>query len=324
VSEATTQTERPSGFFRRWKAGSGRQESGVWYPRWFWQAWAAPGTLWLIVLFILPFYVVICVAFGTTDIFQNPVPVWQPWFWTVSNVTGVYHKIFGANAFLEPVFTRTFMYVIAASLICIFLGYTVAYYVSRYGGKRKTLFLVLLISPFWVSYLMRMLAWVNLLQTDGYVNKVVTFLHLAPRPVAWLEGRPLTVILGLVYGYIPYMILPLFGFLDRIQMSLLEAGRDLGASPARTFWRVTLPLSKPAIYASLVIVSLPMFGDYYTNDLLSNSPKTSMIGNLINNALFGASGQGPLGAVLVVLLMILLLIPMIYYLRSTLRSQEAR
>ncbi len=321
MSQATAQTERPPGFFRRWKAGSGRQESGVWYPRWFWQAWAAPGTLWLIVLFILPFYVVICVAFGTTDLFQNPVPVWQPWYWTVSNVTGVYHKIFGANAFLEPVFTRTFGYVIAASLICIVLGYTVAYYVSRYGGKRKTLFLVLLISPFWVSYLMRMLAWVNLLQTDGYVNKIVTFLHLAPRPVAWLEGRPLTVILGLVYGYIPYMILPIYGFLDRIDQSLLEAGRDLGGSPVSTFVRVTLPLSKPAILAGLVIVTLPMFGDYYTNNLLSNSPKTTMLGNVLDDAI-ESPGQGPQGAVFVLILMFLLIIPMLYYMRSTRRSLE--
>ena len=320
MTETNVQTER-GGFFQRWKAGSGRQESGVWYPRWFWQAWAAPGTLWLIVLFILPFYVVICVAFGTTDLFQNPVPVWQPWFWTVSNVTGVYHKIFGANAFLEPVFTRTFLYVLGASLICIVLGYTVAYYVSRYGGKRKTLFLVLLISPFWVSYLMRMLAWVNLLQTDGYVNKIVTFLHLAPRPVAWLEGRPLTVILGLVYGYIPYMILPIYGFLDRIDQSLLEAGRDLGGSPVSTFVRVTLPLSKPAILAGLVIVTLPMFGDYYTNNLLSNSPKTTMLGNVLDDAI-ESPGQGPQGAVFVLILMILLIIPMLYYMRSTRRSLE--
>jgi spermidine/putrescine transport system permease protein len=320
VTERNVQAER-GGFFQRWKAGSGRQESGVWYPRWFWQAWAAPGTLWLIVLFILPFYVVICVAFGTTDLFQNPVPVWQPWYWTVSNVTGVYHKIFGSTAFLEPVFVRTFAYVLGASLICIVLGYTVAYYVSRYGGKRKTLFLVLLISPFWVSYLMRMLAWVNLLQTDGYVNKIVTFLHLAPSPVAWLEGRPLTVILGLVYGYIPYMILPIYGFLDRIDQSLLEAGRDLGGSPVSTFVRVTLPLSKPAILAGLVIVTLPMFGDYYTNNLLSNSPKTTMLGNVLDDAI-ESPGQGPQGAVFVLILMILLIIPMLYYMRSTRRSLE--
>jgi ABC-type spermidine/putrescine transport system permease subunit I len=320
VTETTVHGDRRR-FFRRRKDEAQEGKTGPWYPRWFWPAWAAPGTLWLIVLFIVPFYVVICVAFGTTDLFQNPVPVWQPWFWTASNVTGVYHKIFGANAFLEPVFTRTFVYVIAASLICVVIGYTVAYYVARYGGRRKTLFLILLISPFWISYLMRMLAWVNLLQTDGYVNKIVTFLHLAPRPVAWLEGRPLTVILGLVYGYIPYMILPFYAFLDRIDQNLLEAGRDLGGSPVSTFVRVTLPLSKPAILAGLVIVTLPMFGDYYTNNLLSNSPKTTMLGNVLDDAI-ESPGQGPQGAVFVLILMILLIIPMLYYMRSTRKALE--
>jgi spermidine/putrescine transport system permease protein len=153
------------------------------------------------------------------------------------------------------------------------------------------------------------------------VNRLLRFLHLIPEPVPWLEGKPITVVLGLVYGYIPYMILPLYGFLDRIDANLLEAGRDLGASPAGTFWRVTLPLSKPAILAGLVIVSLPMFGDYYTNNMLSNSPRTTMIGNLIDDSVF-AFGQGPQGAVLVVLLMLLLIAPMMYYLRSTLRAQE--
>jgi spermidine/putrescine transport system permease protein len=315
--------EKPGrrGLFRRRGDPVDATESGVWYPRWFWPAWAAPATLWLLVLFVLPFYVVLSIAFGTVDLFRNPLPVWEPWYWTTTHLTDVYNKIFGANAFLQPVFVRTFEYVVAASLICIVIGYAVAYYVSRYGGKRKTLFLVLLISPFWISYLMRMLAWVNLLQNDGYVNKIVTFLHLAPRPVAWLEGRPITVILGLVYGYIPYMILPFYGFLDRIDQNLLEAGRDLGGSPFSTFVRVTLPLSKQAILAGLVIVSLPMFGDYYTNNLLSNSPRTTMIGNILDDSV-STGGQGPQAAVFVIILMILLIIPMLYYLRSTQRAAE--
>ncbi|MBI3648708.1 MAG: ABC transporter permease [Actinobacteria bacterium] len=301
------------------------EESGVWYPRWFWPSFASPGIVWLLVLFVLPFYVILAIAFGTVDLFRNPLPVWQPWWWTKSYLLDVLTKIFGAQAFLRPTYYRTLVYVIIASAICLLIGYAVAYYVARHAGKRKTLILILLISPFWISYLMRMLAWVNLLESDGYVNRTLQFLHLIPanHPIAWLEGKPVTVILGLVYGYIPYMILPLYGFLDRIQSSLLEAGRDLGASPASTFWRVTLPLSKPAIYAGLVIVSLPMFGDYYTNNLLSGSPKTTMIGNLIDDSV-GSYGQGPQGAVLVIILMILLLVPMLYYMRSTLRAQELK
>jgi ABC-type spermidine/putrescine transport system permease subunit I len=319
VPEAAAET-RPRRRPRR-KRDPSTERSGVLYPRWFWSGFTLPGSLWLILFFILPFYVIFAVAFGTVDLFRNPLPVWQPWFWTKQYLVDVLGKIVGGNAFLQPAYIRTFAYVLIASSVCLVIGYTVAYYVARFAGRLRTLILILLISPFWISYLMRMLAWVNLLDDKGYVNKTITFLHLAPHPVNWLEGNPVTVVLGLVYGYIPYMILPLFGFLDRIQTSLLEAGRDLGAGRIQTFIRITLPLSKPAILAGMVIVALPMFGDYYTNDLLSASPKTAMIGNLINESV-GSYGQGPQGAVLVLLLMILLLIPMLYYLRYTLRAQE--
>jgi ABC-type spermidine/putrescine transport system permease subunit I len=312
---------------RRFRRGpdDGSQEGGVWFPRWFWPSFAAPGLAWLLVLFVLPFYVILAVAFGTVDLFRNPLPVWQPWYWTKSYLFDVVGKIFGSQAFLRPTYYRTLVYVVVASALCLLIGYAVAYYVARHASRTKTLILVLLIAPFWISYLMRMLAWVNLLESDGYVNRTLELLHVIPKnqPIDWLVGKPITVILGLVYGYVPYMILPLYGFLDRIQSSLLEAGRDLGGSPISTFFRVTLPLSKPAIYAGLVIISLPMFGDYYTNNLLSNSPKTNMIGNLIDDAV-NTQGQGPQGAVLVILLMVLLIIPMLYYMRSTLRAQEER
>jgi ABC-type spermidine/putrescine transport system permease subunit I len=286
----------------------------VWYPRWFWPSFATPASIYLTIFFVLPLYVIISVAFGTVDpIFQAAVPIYQPWFWSSQYLT----KVLGeAAGFSRGVYIRTFIFVVIASAICVFIAYAVAYYVSRFGGKRKGLFLTLLIAPFFVSYLMRMLAWINLLQTQGYVNRVMGWIPFIPHHVNWLGGYPGTVVIGLVYGYVPYMILPFYGFLDRIEQSLLEAGRDLGASPGKTFIRVTLPLSRQAILAGIVIVSLPMFGDYYTNNLLSNSPKTQMIGNLLDNAV-QSTGQGPQAAVLVLILMIILLIPMAYYLRST-------
>jgi spermidine/putrescine transport system permease protein len=295
------------------------EATGAWYPRWYWPSFATPGTLWLLLLFVLPFYVVISIAFGTVDpVFQSPLPVYQPWFWTTKYLAAEWGFITGE---FRPVELRTLLYVVLATAICLVIAYAVAYYVARYGGKRKALFLVLLIAPFFISYLMRMLSWVELLQPSGYVNDVLTFLHITPHPINWLAGVPFTVVIGLVYGYIPYMILPLYGFLDRIDQSQLEAGRDLGASPFSTFVRVTLPLSKPAILASLVIVTLPMFGDYYTNNLLSGSPKTTMFGNLLDNSM-NATGQGPEAAILVLFLAVFLLIPMMYYLRETAKAQR--
>ncbi len=273
----------------------------------------------MLALFVLPFYVVVSIAFGTVDpIFQSPLPVYEPWFWSAKYLAEEWHFVIGEFRIVE---LRTLVYVVLATAICLVISYTVAYYVARYGGKRKGLFLTLLIAPFFISYLMRMLSWVELLQPNGYVNNVLTFFHITPHPINWLDGVPFTVVMGLVYGYVPYMILPLYGFLDRIDKSQLEAGRDLGASPFSTFVRVTLPLSKPAILASLVIVTLPMFGDYYTNNLLSGSPRTTMFGNLLDNSM-EATGQGPEAAILVLFLVVFLMIPMLYYMRETAKAQR--
>jgi spermidine/putrescine transport system permease protein len=275
----------------------------------------------MLVLFLLPFYVVVSIAFGTVDpVFQSPLPVYEPWWWTGKYLAEEFHLVTGEFRAVE---LRTLLYVIIASALCLVLAYAVAYYVARYGGKRRGLFLALLIAPFFISYLMRMLSWVELLQPAGYVNRILQDLHLTPHPINWLAGVPFTVVMGLVYGYIPYMILPLYGFLDRIDKSLLEAGRDLGASPVKTFIRITLPLSKQAILASLIIVSLPMFGDYYTNNLLSGSPKTTMFGNLLDGAM-ESTGQGPQAAVLVLFLTLVLVLPMLYYLRETNRAAAQR
>jgi spermidine/putrescine transport system permease protein len=305
---------------RRRDRSASDQRTGVDYPRWYWPAFTASGLIWLIVLFVLPFYVVVSVAFGTVDpFFRTPIPVYQPWWWSFSTFTATLQKFSAGGVYFDPLI-RTLTFVLAASVICLVIGYAVAYYTARFAGKRKGLILVLLVAPFWISYLMRIYAWQSLLQPDGYINDFLGIFRIAP--VEWLAGKPVTVILGLVYGYIPFMILPLFGSLDRINQSLLEAGRDLGASPFQTFRRVTLPLSKPAILAGLVIVSLPMFGDYFTNNLLGTTT-TSMYGNLLDNAV-GQSGQGPELGSLTLILVALVMIPMLYYLRATKRAAEGR
>lgn len=315
MASGTQTVTRPGRRGRR----DARERSGVSYPRWYWPSFTFPGILWLAALFILPFYVVLSVAFGTVDpLFRLPLPVYQPWWWSLDTFQTTLEKFTsGDRIYLDPLI-RTLVYVGLSSLICLVLGYSVAYYTARYAGRWRWLILVLLISPFWISYLMRIYAWQSLLQPDGYVNDALGVVGVTP--IIWI-GRPITVVLGLVYGYIPFMILPLFGFLDRIDQHLLEAGRDLGAGSFQTFRRVTLPLSKPGIIAGLVIVSLPMFGDYFTNNLLG-STSTSMYGNLIDSAV-GQAGQGPEAGSLVLILIVLVMIPMLYYLRSTRRSTEA-
>ena len=279
-----------------------------------WPAFAAPGLIWLVLLFLVPFYAILSVAMGTLDpIFGAAVPEWNPLKWDASSFAEV------MNSTTLQVFGRTCAYVAIAGILSLVIGYPVAYFISRHGGRFKTTLLVLLIAPFWISYLMRMLAWVNLLQDDGYVNRVLMFLQILDRPKSWLAGESLTVVLGLVYGYIPFLILPLYAALDRIDRRLLEAARDLGASPLKTFLRVTLPLSRQGMIAGSVIILLPMFGDYYTPDLLSGSPGNTMTGNQIAFYLQAPSGANR-GAALVILLSAAVSVLMIYYLITVARA----
>ena len=290
------------------------------YPRWLWPVFAVPGVVWLILLFLIPFYAVIGVAFGSVDpIFQNPIPTWNPFDWQFDAFFETLKGFLPGNTYWS-VFIRTTVYVALALTGSLLIGYPVAYYISRHAQRSKSILLALLVLPFWVSYMMRMLAWINLFSPSGYINKILLFTHIVTTPPNWLDGNSVSVVLGLIYGYIPYLILPLLAALDRIDRSVLEAARDLGASPMEAFLHVTLPLSKPAILASMVIVTLPMFGDYYTNNLLSGSPKTTMFGNLLDNSM-EATGQGPQAAILVLFLVVFLMIPMLYYMRETAKAQ---
>jgi ABC-type spermidine/putrescine transport system permease subunit I len=302
--------------------GTGSGSRGVWFPRWFWPSFAAPATLWLIGLFLLPFYVIVSIAFGELDpIFLTPSPVFNPLRWDGASFTRLLGDLLTSGSIYQAAFVRTLAYVVIATALCLSIGYPVAYFIARHAGRWKTLFLVLFIAPFWISYMMRMLAWINLLRPEGLVNRSLEALGLIDAPVAWLAGKPVTVVLGLTYGYIPYMILPLFGSLDRIERWTMEASRDLGAGQVSTFLRVTLPLSRQAILAGIVIVTLPMFGDYYTQTLLAGTRNTSMIGNLIVSSVQSSLVQT--GASLVLVMLVLLIGPMLYYLRTTTRAAGA-
>jgi ABC-type spermidine/putrescine transport system permease subunit I len=286
----------------------------------FWVLLAAPGMIWLVVLFVIPFYAMLAIGEGKLNrATETPVAVYNPLGWSSANLVNVLRDLFGSGAFAGAIAWRTIWYVAVASILSLAIAYPAAYFVARFAGRRKGFFLVLLIAPFWISYMMRMLAWIDLLQSDGYVNKILSFLGLGSPN--WLGGHSYTVILGLVYGYIPYLILVLYAGLDRIDPALLEAGRDLGLSRPATFVRITMPLSRQPILTGMLITVLPMLGDYYTNQLLSGARNTSMIGNLIQGQLSTPSaGQG---AILSLIVLLVLLVPMIYYVIATNRSSQA-
>ena len=252
----------------------------------FWAALAAPGIIWLAVLFIVPFYAILAIAFGRLNqVFGYPVAIWNPLQWSSANFSSAMRDVVGGTAFVGPIIIRTLVYVAAASLLSLLIAYPAAYFVAR------------------------------------YVNKVLTSLHLISQPVNWLGGLGPTVVLGLVYGYIPYLILVLYAGLDRIDPALIEAGRDLGLGRARTFLRVTLPLSRQPIMTGMLITVLPMLGDYFTNQLMSGTTGTTMLGNVIDEQLNTPGLQGE-GAVFSMLFLLALVIPMIYYVVATNRASR--
>ena len=296
--------------------------------RWTWRILALPGVVWLSLFFIVAFYAVVAVAFGNQDSFSQPVPFWNPLDWNVGYVLDVLRDIWHGGQYLT-VFLRTFAFVAIAMGVSLAIGYPVAYFAARHThGKWRGIVLLALVLPFWINYLMRMLAWINLLSANGWatrflhtvgIERVFIWLGLLSSRGGWLDGQASTVIMALVYGYVPFLILPLYASLDRIDQRQIEAARDLGASPLSGFLRVTLPLSTPGILAGAVLTALPMFGDYYTPDLVSASTKTNMIGNQIDE-LTRQGSEKVTGAVLTIALALVLLVLMVYYLRATRRA----
>ena len=199
---------------------------------------------WLLLFVVVPAYAVLAMAMGRVNFLLQPVP---PGIRRTGTPASSARPSRGSLPGGEywPSVRNTLVYVRVSLGLCFAIGYPVAYYVARHARRTKALLIVLLVIPFWVSYLLRMLAWIGLLSSDGYVNQVLQSIGIA-HPPDWLNGNAYSVILALVYGYIPYFILPVFAGLDRIDRSQIEAARDLGATPLQAFLRVTLPLSRRA------------------------------------------------------------------------------
>jgi ABC-type spermidine/putrescine transport system permease subunit I len=309
---------------RRSDRAAAREAGGTWFPRWLWPSFAAPASIYLLVFFVFPFYVILGVTFGTLDpILQTPIPQWNPAQWNTGVLNFTLSNISHSDGIYYAAFFRTLEYVGIATLLCLLVGYPFAYFVARHAGRYKGVFLALFFAPFWVSYMLRLTAWIGLLQDDGWINRLLHGMGLTNGPIGFLDGHAGTLLAGLVYGYVPYMILPLYAALDRVPVTHVEAARDLGASPARTFFRVTLPASRQAILAGVIICGLPMFGDYFTQQLVANVNGTRMIGNFIVDQLriqiFLARG-----AALILILLGVLIVPIAYYLWSTTRASRER
>src|SRR5882724_660167 len=253
------------------------------------RAWfLAPTWVVTLTLFIAPLAIILAYSFLTRGTWGG---IARPWSFES------YQRL--ADPIYLGIVWRSFWIAGAATVLCLVLGFPLALFISR-AGKRKNLYLSLVILPFWTSFLVRTYAWMFLLRDTGLVNSTLQKLGIIhdPLPLLYNDGA---VILGLVYGYLPFMVLPLFGTLERLDRNLLEAAADLGARPWATLLRVMVPLCAPGIRAGAILVFIPCLGAYLTPDLLGGG-KSVMIGNLIQNQ-FTTARDWPFGSAVSLALM---------------------
>jgi spermidine/putrescine transport system permease protein len=260
----------------------------------------APARGFQFVLFLAPLAIVLAYSFMTRGAYGGQG---EPW------TLGSWARL--ADSLYARIVARSFWIAGISTLITLLVAFPLALFITR-SGRRKTLYLNLVMLPFWTSFLVRTYAWMFLLRDTGLVNTVLQGLGLIrePLPMLYNDGA---VILGLVYGFLPFMVLPIFAALERLDHSLLEAAADLGARPMMTLWKVTVPLSFPGIAAGVVLVFIPCLGAYLTPDLLGGG-KSVMIGNLIQNQ-FSTARDWPFGSAVALALMGLVMAILLVFLR---------
>jgi spermidine/putrescine transport system permease protein len=276
------------------------------------RAWLllAPSAAWLLVFFIAPLLIVFVYGFLQRGEFGGLV-----WSFTLENYTRAFDPLY-LNTFLRSIYIA-----MATTVICLVLGFPLAYFIATRPERWRNALLVALIIPFWTNFLIRTYAWLALLRTNtGLINVTLMNLGLIDQPLP-IFGNDFAIILGLVYAWLPDMVLPLYAALERLDKNLIEAAGDLYANRARVFKRIIWPLALPGVIAGSMLVFIPALGAFVTPALLGGG-RSLMIGNIINNQFLGAR-DWPFGSALSTLMMVVMLAATLVYFRST-RAREAQ
>jgi putrescine transport system permease protein len=278
---------------------------------------------WLVLFFLIPFLIVLKISLSATAIAQPPyTPVFDP----AAGFAGLkdflanlsldnYAQLVADNLYVSS-YLRSLEIAALSTVILLVLGYPVAYGMARAPRRWQGLLLVLVILPFWTSFLIRIYAWINILQKDGLLNQVLVALRVTDGPLTWL-ATDTAIYIGIVYSYFPFMVLPLYAVLEKMDESLLEAAADLGCPRWKTFWLVTLPLSRPGIVAGVLLCFIPIVGEFVAPDLLGGSSR-QMIGQTLWTEFF-SNRDWPVASSVAVILLLLLVVPIVVY-----QHQQAR
>lgn len=282
--------------------------------------------VWMLLFFLVPFGFVVKIGLSHTAIAQPP---YTPVFDLAAGWTALraafdalsadnFKLIFGDHLYIVS-YLRSLTVAAVSTAILLLIGYPIAYAMARLPRRWQPLAMMLVIVPFWTSFLIRIYAWINILQHDGLLNQLLLALHIVSKPVVWLSTDT-AMYVGIVYSYLPFMVLPLYATLAKLPHSLSEAAADLGASPRQAFWLVTFPLSLPGISAGVLLCFIPIVGEFVIPDLLGGST-SPMIGQTLWLEFF-TNRDWPVASALAVLLLGVLLLPLLIYERAQRRQLE--
>ena len=278
--------------------------------------------VWLMLLFLLPFLIVLKLSFSHEQLSIPPYAPFLQW------VNGLPHPLLHLSnytfLFTDPLYISAYLYslkvALVSTLLCLLLGYPMAYVIARAEGTTRSLLLMLVILPFWTSFLLRVYAWIGLLKHNGVINNILMYLGVIHQPLTMLQ-TDFAVYVGIVYSYLPFMILPLYSNLEKHDVALLEAAADLGARPLTTFLRVTLPQSVPGIIAGSLLVFIPAVGEYVVPSLLGRTDQL-MIGRVLSDEFF-ENRDWPLASAVAILMLLMLVVPIMLFQRSGGRQMES-
>ena len=278
--------------------------------------------LWLLLFFVGPFLIVLKISFSEALLAMPPyAPLLQ---WSREGALSI--QVHYANyhfLFTDSLYAASYLYSIkvalVSTLLCLGIAYPMALGIARASDRTRNLLLMMVVLPFWTSLLLRVYAWIGLLKADGPINQLLLALHLTDAPIPMVNTR-FAVYVGIVYSYLPFMVLPLYANLEKHDPALLEAGADLGAPPWRAFLRITLPLSMPGIVAGSLLVFIPAVGEYVIPTLLG-PPDQLMIGRVLSDEFF-ENRDWPVASAVAILMLLLLLVPIVIFRRYQRRELE--
>ncbi|WP_082733742.1 ABC transporter permease subunit [Polycladidibacter hongkongensis] len=295
------------------------------HSRWRWLVIAVP-FLWLLVFFLAPFLMVFKISLSGQVLAIPPyAPQWD-WATGLQGLQAFWQELSLDNYIWlseDELYWKAYLSSIRiagmATLLCLLIGFPMAYAMARAPKRMQPLLVMLVILPFWTSFLIRVYAWIGILKTEGLLNQFLLGLGVINEPLVILNTN-IAVYIGIVYSYLPFMVLPLYATLEKLDTSLLEAAQDLGCPPLKTFWTITLPLAKPGILAGCFLVLIPAVGEFVIPDILGGS-ETLMIGKTLWVEFF-SNRDWPLASAVAIVLLAILIMPIMLFQRQQQKSAE--